>query len=726
MTLRDPPLASYNGGISGFAPTMPPPGQKLDLNSPAAVAYSSYLANGRAIAKAWMNANLPRVQVIREYSIVLNGFAVKLNGVGGPFFNVPGFGAMQYSTIDYPAQNRSPTLVGAPTLWALEPGGTLNAGAGIKIGIIDTGINQTHPFLTDPSLSVPAGFPKCDAKDSATSTPNQNCLFTSNKVIVAKVFQTLTSDDARGVRSHGTHVSGTAAGVSGTCAPFIDCATSTLSGIAPKAWLGNYNVFPGTCSDVPCSIVLAGGSFSHDIAAAVEEAVRDGMDVLNLSLGGPPQPRDQLANAVNAAVDAGVVVAVAAGNAGPAPGTIASPGIAEKVITAGASTNPHFIGVPVTVPTLGTFGAAVGQFANFNGTVTATYNVTSPVNGCSAITNNISGKIALIKRGGCTFTTKVRNAQTAGAVGVIVYNNQFGDPIAMAQDGTSPVPKIPAVMVSNTNGVSMARIAPNTVTINGAGLQEFFTDGPSADIIAAFSSRGPDANQVPATESVSGTNNKIKPDVTAPGVNVYSSVNGRCGSIGCFAFFQGTSMATPHVAGSAALLKQLHPNWSPEQIKSALVTTAARPVRSNFNGAALLNPMDRGGGRINLNLAGTVPATVEAGIGEASISFGAIPAHEFTVQITVTVTDVSGSAVTYALSVASATADGPTITVPASLMVAAGGTATFTATLTVTPSVGMGNFFGDIVLTGGSATLRIPYWVHLGLPDPGTPNARLL
>src|SRR5207245_7023267 len=147
----------------------------------------------------------------------------------------------------------------------------------------------------------------------------------------------------------------------------------------------------------------------QDTAMAVEAAVKDGMDVLNLSLAGTPTPNDPLVDAVNNAVDAGVVVAIAAGNSGPGAGTIQSPGIADKVITVGASTNPHFVGIPVTVPSLGTFGAALGQFTGYGVVTNAPYLTTTPSNGCTAITNNVSGQIVLIARGSCTFSTKIRN-----------------------------------------------------------------------------------------------------------------------------------------------------------------------------------------------------------------------------------------------------------------------------------------------------------------------------
>jgi subtilisin family serine protease len=687
---------------------MPTPGNKLDLSSQAAQSYSTYLANGRGLAKGWIQNNAPEVQVIDEYSVALNGIAVQLNGHNANhLLNAPGANWVVPDYLFHLEMNRSPTLIGAPVLWNAV-GGQSNAGAGVKIGIIDTGIDQTHPFLTDNTLPALAGFPKCDAIDSAVGIVDTQCNFVSNKVIVAKVFETLTSFDGHAAQEHGTHVSGIAAGVANTCAPFVPACN--LSGIAPKAYLGNYNVFPGNVLNAA----------SHDIAKAVDAAVADGMDVLNLSLGGPPRPNDVLVNAVNSAVDAGVVVAIAAGNAGPGPGTVESPGIADKVITVGASTNPHFIGIPVTA-TIGTFGAAIGQFANFVPAVTATYVTTSPTNGCTAISGSLAGEIALIARGVCTFSTKIRNAQTAGALGVIVYNSQLGDPVAMSQDGTPNQPTIPAVMVSRTNGLAMAAAAPSIVSVDGTTAQEFFTDGPSADILARFSSIGPPLLQVPGV-GVGQPQDKVKPDVVAPGVNVYSSIPSfGCASPPCFAFFQGTSMATPHVAGSAALLIQLHPNWSPEQVKSALVNSAHRPVKSFSTTASLANPMVRGGGRIDLAAASQVTATLEAGngAGQAGFSFGVLPSAGITRSFDITVTSVSTSTVTYSVSVLAASA-GPTLTLSVtSLTVAAGGTGTVTVSLTLSSSLANGDYFGDIQLTGGTISLSLPYWVRADPPGGG-------
>ena len=167
IVLKDQPLSSYDGHIQGYARTMPTPGHKLDLNSQASQSYSAYLANGRGLAKGWIRNNAPEVQVIDEYSVVLNAIAVQLNGHNmNNLLNSPGASWVVPDYLFHLDMNRSPTLIGAPVLWNAV-GGQSNAGAGIKIGIIDTGIDQTHPFLTDNSLPALAGFPKCDAIDSA-------------------------------------------------------------------------------------------------------------------------------------------------------------------------------------------------------------------------------------------------------------------------------------------------------------------------------------------------------------------------------------------------------------------------------------------------------------------------------------------------------------------------------------------------------------------------------
>jgi minor extracellular serine protease Vpr len=388
---------------------------------------------------------------------------------------------------------------------------------------------------------------------------------------------------------------------------------------------------------------------------------------------------------------------VAAGNEGPGDSTISSPGSAPGALTAGASTNPHFVGVPATVVGKGTFGAALGDFANFVPAITAAYTVTTPANGCTAISTALAGKIALIDRGVCTFSTKIRNAQTAGAVGALIVNNVAGDPTAMAQDGTANQPTIPAAMLGKNEGNS---IKPSgTVTVDGTTPAEFIT--ANADIIAGFSSRGP----TPFTFL-------IKPDVTAPGVNVYSSVfdEAEPSELG-FAYFQGTSMATPHVAGSAALLLDLHPGWSPADVKSALAQTAKRPVFDHVNGTNPTGVLVRGGGRIDLDAATATPLTISP----ASASFGKFTGNKVAnATLLLAVSNVSSSGQT-----CSAAVTGPAIVSvsPTAFRLGTGGTTTLTLMLGAGKAGASGSDdpdrSGDVELTCGSTMLRVPWFVRI-------------
>lgn len=700
VELVDLPLARYDGRIPGYPPTRPAPGKRLELSSPAARAYARYLAEKREAFKGWLRRNAPNAQVVREFEIVAHAVAVKRNGhAPEALARAPGVARVLPSALYRPTMNVSVPLIQASVLWE-KLGGAAHAGEGIKVAIIDTGIDLTNPFLSDEGYP---SQPQIDACRPFTKPGGRN---TNNKVIVCRVYASGVAPGAAAplrlmVFDHGTHVAGTVAGNFGTTAVLTFTAggiTTTvtitgLGGVAPKALLGDYNVFPGLGAGF---VAFGGSAFSHDIAAALEDALRDGMDVANMSLGGGVQgPHDFLAEAVNAAVEAGMVVAVAAGNSGPGDMSVESPGSAEKALTAGASTNPHFVGVPVTVNGE-TFGAAIGEFNPYIPPVTAPFTITVPSHGCTTITNDVSGKIALIDRSLCTFTTKIRNAQSAGAVGVIVVNHVAGDPVAMGHDGTEPKPTIPAVMVSREGGAALKALAgTTTMSVDGTQMREFVT--LNADIIAGFSSRGP----TPFTYL-------IKPDVTAPGVNVLSSVfNGE------FAFFQGTSMATPHVAGAAALLRQLHPDWSPDQIKSALVHTAKRPVWHHARGIGTpTGVLTRGGGRIDLAAAAETPLTIEP----ASVSFGFWNGNKPVADSrTLKLTNVSGGSLECGLTVTT-TRGHPALQVtvtPTSISFGPGGTAFVTLSMSGGRDVPTGDYEGDLEVVCDGKTLRVPWWLRV-------------
>jgi minor extracellular serine protease Vpr len=457
---------------------------------------------------------------------------------------------------------------------------------------------------------------------------------------------------------------------------------------------------------------------SEDILNAVDAAVADGMDVLNLSLGGSFHGNnDLLAIGLDNAVDAGVVVAVAAGNSGPGPDTIESPGRARKVITVGASTNQHFVGQPFTYPASGgtTIGAAVGDFPPLP---TSSFGLwfNTELTACTSVDPGASGNVVVVNRGGCTFSTKVRNAIAAGAIGVVVINNVAGDPVAMAKDGGGG-DNLPAVMIGKNEGAALRAANPPDASAV-ATFQEFITT--NQDILAGFSSQGPTAVDF-----------AVKPDVTSVGVNVLSSITCVGKGPGCpgdgsgWAFFSGTSMSTPHIAGSAAVLKDLHSSWSPAEIKSALVNRADLVIKDAITGSHDIGPTAQGAGRENLSVAADGTTWMDP----VSASFGKVTVGHPT-SLTITLSNPTGSDETFTVSTTKFTPstfggtvpsiyDAGTlssgddrIVVPASVTVPANGS----TTMTVTASSGHGDVVqGWINLDGpGSNDLHFAYYAVVG------------
>src|SRR5947207_2834441 len=516
--------------ISTNPTTKPPHGKKIDFNGRAVRSYRAQLNAKRNEFKQWLRANAPRARVTSEYDISLNAVAVQLNGTSlTTIAAAPMVQSVEYNALYHPNLSQSHFIINADPAW-VAAGGRAVAGAGIKIGDIDTGIDNTHPFFDPTGFSYPTGFPKCDAADSDSHTPNQDCRYVSPKVIVAKVFynkNNQTNFDAQAIQDHGTHTAGIAAGIFN---PSLNAVVNgvlinSMSGMAPGAFLGNYNVFPGDVLDAR----------SEDILNAVDAAVEDGMDVLNLSLGGGYHGNnDLLAIGLDNAVDAGVVVAVAAGNSGPGGGTLESPGRARDVITVGASTNQHFVGQPFTYPAGG--GTAVGvAVGDFDALPAASFNLfDTHSDGCASVPAGASGNLAIIDRGGCTFSQKVANAKQAGAIAVLIVNNVAGDPIAMARTAGFD-DDLPAVMIGLNDGTALRASGATTASAD-ATFQEFITP-ENKDILAGFSGQGPTL-----------VNLAVKPDLSSVGVNVLSSItcvgkSASCPGDGCgWAFFRGTSI----------------------------------------------------------------------------------------------------------------------------------------------------------------------------------------
>ncbi len=699
--------------ISTNPSTKPAHGRKIDFKSQAVRSYRAQLNQKRNEFKHWLRANAGRARVTSEYDVSLNAVAVQLNGT--PLATIaaaPMVQSAEYNALYHPNLSESYKIINALGAWGGQAG-RATAGAGIKIGDIDTGIDNLHPFFNPAGFSYPPGFPKCDAADSTSHTPDQDCEYVSPKVIVAKVFYNKNNQhnfDAQAIQDHGTHTAGIAAGIYD---PTLNAVVNgvnidDMSGIAPGAWLGNYNVFPGGVLDAR----------SEDILNAVDAAVADGMDVLNLSLGGSYHGNnDLLAIGLDNAADAGVVVAVAAGNSGPGQGTVESPGRARKVITVAASTNKHFVGQPFTYPMGGgtTVGAAVGDFPPLP---TSSFGLffNTELTACTSVDGGASGKVVVVNRGGCTFSTKVRNAIAAGAVGVVVLNNVAGDPTAMAKDGGGG-DNLPAVMLGKNEGAALRAANPPDASAV-ATFQEFVT--PNQDILAGFSSQGPTAIDL-----------AVKPDVTSVGVNVLSSITCVGKPAGCpgdgsgWAFFSGTSMSTPHIAGSAAVLKNLHSSWTPAQIKSALVNRADLVIKDAITALHDVGPTAQGAGRENLSVAAagtTWMDPVSASFGKVTIghptsltitlSNPSATDETFTISTTKFTPSTFGNTVPLIYNAGTLSAGDDRITVPPSVTVPANGSTTLT--------VAVSSAHGDVVqgwvnLDGpGSNDLHFAYYATVG------------
>jgi minor extracellular serine protease Vpr len=408
-------------------------------------------------------------------------------------------------------------------------------GKGVTVGVIDTGVDYTHPDLKR-NFAGGRDLVDNDADPMETKTLGRATV-------------------------HGTHVAG------------IIAANGKLKGVAPDAKILAYRALgPG------------GGGTTENVLAAIEQAIKDKVDIMNLSLGndinGPDLP---ISLALNRAVDRGIVAIAASGNSGPNVWTVGSPGTASKAISVGASTPT------IEVPYLLIEGMRdklriqpLEGSANWD--LDRSYSIVDGGIGTAADLKDVMGKIVLIKRGKITFSEKAKNARDAGAKAVIIYNNLSGGFMGNLEEKID----IPVGSITKKDG-ELLKSKPNTLAT--------ITISEERDLLADFSSRGP------VTDTW-----EVKPDIVAPGVAINSTIPGGYLSL------QGTSMAAPHVAGACALIKQAHPEWTPDQIKAALMNTA-KPLEKN---GKLYRTYEQGAGRIQVNEA--VKAT--SLVSPSSLRFG--------------------------------------------------------------------------------------------------------
>ena len=540
--------------------------------------------------------------------------------------------------------------------WQTLSGGQAGAGAGIKIGILDCGVDNTHPAFANFASPLPAGFPIFTGGMATANDVN-------NKVIVTRVYSDVaggvdnTQTDGNDYCQHGTTVAGVAAGVS-TDPGFAGIAP--LSGVAPGAWIGNYKVAEDT----------QGASDDVTFLAGLEDAVSDGMNVVNYSSGysiyAPTDEAGPDASAIAQAVANGVVFVSAAGNSGPAGdgyfgagiGTVSAPAASPAAIAVGAIENQRFFWYGATaggtahyaIPSAEELQALVYVYGDTTGTMVDVATLTSDRGGyaCSALpANSLTNAIALIQRGSptatsCTFQTKLNNAQNAGAAGAIIYDNTSrsyfdynlsGGDLFYYQLGYADAPAdssgnallvewtmgnatLPSVMVSQADGQALKLAAGSSADVDFDGKTPLSYPG---NVLSDFSSLGP----TPL--------GNLKPDVVAVGDWLVAPSTSQYEVTGCQAigsnnncyppytfldspftldyFYQygygqlfddgaGTSFASPMVAGAAAVLMAAKPGLSSTQYRSLLTNGAAE--LDLYPGTSVAFPQYAGGGKLDL------------------------------------------------------------------------------------------------------------------------------
>ena len=622
------------------------PYTKFDKNNPSVKAHAARLEQEQELVLAKAG---PGAQKIYSYKYGLNGFAARMSVTQAQKLEHEAEVLNIWEDEIRPMATRhSPSFLG---LFDAENG--LRSvegldGEGVVIGIIDSGISPEHPALQDTrQADMPSAcrgswaettllgrwlcgrYRKTDDVVVFDEPENWNgaCIAgerfdaddCNNKLIGARWFidgavetGPIDADEIRSPRDadgHGTHTATTAAG-NRTSASIFGTLIGDIEGIAPKARVASYKACWLRPGDTRASCNTS------DLANAIDSAVADGVDVISYSVGSSLTrtiaPDDV---ALMAAAKAGVLAIVAAGNEGPNLGTIGSPAGAPWVVTAAASTRDgesNVEAMEITAPP-GLAGKYAVKEANFtppldevdpieaslvlvndDDTSLDTGATGSEADACQALINDdeVRGNVAFIQRTGCRFDEMVKNAADAGAVAALVYNIA-GDPIVM--HGESGLSDIPALMLGQADAnLILAEIDAEvdvTVVLDKSFL---LTSSDTGNEMATFSARGP----APVPDI-------LKPDVTAPGVNILAgfSPDSAYSTPGeNFAYLSGTSMSTPHIAGVAALIRQAHPTWSPSAIKSALMTTSRQNITAS-TGLGDANPFDFGAGHIVPNAA---------------------------------------------------------------------------------------------------------------------------
>jgi subtilisin family serine protease len=730
VQLADAPAASYTGGVPGYTRTKPVRG-KLDAAAPAVSRYRGYLRQRQdGVLK-----QAPSARRLSAYSVTFNGFAARMTAAdAAKLARTAGVRAVVKDERRKPDTTRTPEFLGLTKpivgLWA-QNGGPRRAGEGVVVGSLDTGLWPESPSVAP--LASPRPVPQftgtCqtgeqwDASDCTTKVVGARYYTAGVTAGVGDIkaafpYEYLSARDADG---HGTHTATTAAGNHGVPVVVEGTDFGRASGMAPRARIATYKVCWGRDEE-------EAGCYNTDTVQAIEDATTDGVDVINYSIGGSlTSSVDPVQLAFFGAAEAGVFVATSAGNSGPGASTVAhnSPWVTTtaagtldrtgtKSVTLGNGTTYQGVGLGPAVPSspliLSTAAGRAGADPTqvrlcFLGTL-------DPA--------KVTGKIVVCDRGVNPRTDKSLEVRNAGGVGMVLANTA---PSSLNAD----IHFVPTVHVDETAGAAIkayAATAGATASLSVGTLQF----GVKAPQVATFSSRGP---------ALSGAGDLLKPDIMAPGVDILAGVSpaGHHGRL--YDFVSGTSMASPHIAGLAALVIQRHPDWSPMAVKSALMTTASQrdnqnaPITTDTGGTA--GPFDYGSGHVTPNAAsnpglvydstsvdwvrylcgaGQLSATGStcstygridpSDLNQPNIAIGALAGRQ---TVTRTVTNVSRLPGIYVPQVQAPAGVSVTVS-PKVLLVAAGGTASYRVTFTRTTAAFGQSAFGSLTWTNGLFKVR--------------------
>lgn len=629
VQMSDAPVVAYTGDVRGYRATKPQKGQKIDPNAPDVVRYAGYLDSRHDAALAAVGG----ARKLYGYRYAFNGFAAGLTEEqAARLASVPGVVAVSRDEARALDTTSTPAFLGLTAPGGLYDrlGGIGRAGEDVIVGIVDGGIWPEHPSFSDQTgvngagtkdgklgyQQIPGWHGRCVPGEWFTAAScNQkligaryyNAGWGGNAGIDAQLPHEFNSP--RDFGGHGTHTASTAAGNAGVTTTGPAAVFGSMGGIAPRARIAAYKV----CWQTP-----AGGScFTSDSVAAIDQAVADGVDVINFSISGSRTNfRDAVEIAFLFAADAGVFVAASAGNSGPATSTVAHPGPWLTTVAAGThnrdGTGSVTLGDGVTYAGA-SLATAVGPAPLIDSTQAGLPGADpTMVALCYAAADNagnpvldpakVAGKIVVCDRGVTARVNKSLAVFEAGGAGMILLN-------VTTASINADFHSVPSVHLQANHRAAVkayAATAGATATINQATV----VYSAAAPFTASFSSRGP---------LLAGGGDLLKPDLIAPGQDILAAVAPPGNGGLSFNLYSGTSMSSPHVAGLAALLKNARPGWSPAAIKSALMTTGADVLDGGTPPAASNNPVlifRQGAGHVRPNLATDPGLVFDADFGD--------------------------------------------------------------------------------------------------------------